>query len=851
VTRPDASRERTDAAARAGGPASTRMTDGTVETPASRAYPGEFVAADTVLDGLTVLELGAGSMPAQLAGMLLADNGARVVKVEPPEGDRLRDALPSGFLVWNRGKESLVADLRTAAGRDEARAWAGTADVVLEGFAPGRLTAWGLDPASLRAENPRLVTASVTGFGPSGAYSGLKGYEGVVSAKAGFYSRGDFGFRDGPIYSGVPLAGAGAGHMMFSGVLAALVARAVTGRGQHVDATLVQGLTPTDYFMTTHFQLAQRAGKGGTSTEAAASPGGEFAASRYSLVHCTRDGKWVVLSPQMPHQARALLRAMGLEHTLEDPRFAHAPFFRTAEDAQDWEDMLWEAFRARTWADVQPALLAEEDVPFELAASSEAALDHPQMVHNGHVVEVDDPVVGRVREIGPVARMSKTPSVIARSAPALGEHGDRFTPAEAPAAPTGATVPAHPLAGVTIVEFGFFYAMPFGVTLAASLGARVIKLEDRGGDPIRAAFGGDAGSAKVTEGKESLSIDLKSAAGQAVVRKLLATADVFVVGFRPGVAERAGLDYESLAAVNPGLVYVHSGGYGTDGPYAHRPLYAFAAGACAGNFQRHGGHWMDPSFSADFSVPELQAVVMPHLRGPVDGDSNAALAVCSSILLGLAHKARTGVGQFLSTTMILGNAYSYSDDFNTYAGKPPVPASDPDQYGLGARYRLYRAAEGWVFVAAPRPNEWEALARALGHDEWLADPRFADTAARRAHDGELAALLGAELTTRDATEWEKVLTDAGVGCAAVFPLGHPAFTATDPVMRETGLVTEIEHPTLGPLLRHGLPVQFSETPGRVGTSCIRGQHTDAILAELGYGPDEVARLHADEVVFGP
>ncbi len=180
--------------------------------------------ANTVLHGMTVLELGAGSHPAQVAGMLLADNGARVVKVEPPTGDRLRDALPSGFLVWNRGKESLVADLRTPEGRDEVWGWARAADVLIEGFAPGRLAEWNLDPASLRAENPRLVTASVSGFGPRGAYSGIKGYEGVVSAKAGFFSRGDFGFRDGPIFSGVPLAGAGASHMLFSGVLAALVA---------------------------------------------------------------------------------------------------------------------------------------------------------------------------------------------------------------------------------------------------------------------------------------------------------------------------------------------------------------------------------------------------------------------------------------------------------------------------------------------------------------------------------------------------------------------------------------------------------------------------------------------------
>jgi len=806
----------------------------------------------TVLDGLHVLELGAGSLPAQVAGMLLADNGARVVKVEPPEGDRLRAGLPSGFLVWNRGKESLVADLRTPEGVADVRSWARQADVLVEGFAPGRLAAWGLDLAALRAENPRLVTASVSGFGPRGAYSGIKGYEGVVGAKVGVFTRGDFGYRDEPIFTGVPLAGMGAAHMLTSGVLAALVARERSGRGQHLDATMLQGLNPTDYFMSTHFQLAQRAGKA-SGINSAASPGGEFTASRYSLVHCTSDGKWVVISPQQPHQAQALLRAMELDHTLEDPRFAHAPFFRSADDAQAWEDMLWEAFRARTWADVQPALLAEEDVPFELAAASQDALDHPQMVHNGHVIEVDDPVVGRVREIGPVARMSRTPSVIERSAPALGEHGPQFTAAaaaDATPAATGSTL-AHPLAGITIVEFGFFYAMPFGVTLAAALGARVIKIEDRHGDPIRAAFGGDAGSAKVTEGKESLSVNLKSEEGRAIVRKLVAEADVFVVGFRPGVAERAGLDYESLSAVNPRLVYVHSGGYGTDGPYAARPLYAFAAGACAGNFQRHAGFWMDPELSADFSVPELQAVVMPRLRGPVDGDSNAAIAVCTSILLGLAHQARTGEGQFVSTTMILGNAYSYSDDFNEYAGKPPVPRSDPEQYGLGALYRLYGAADGWVFLAAPQPREWEALAAALEHPEWLDDARFVDVEARRANDAALAGVVGDALRTRTADEWEKLLSDRGVGCAHVFAREHAVFTATDTVIRDTGLVAEIEHPTLGRLIRHGAPVQFSETPGRIAAGCVRGQHTEAILTEMGYSDGAIAQLLADEVVFGP
>ena len=119
------------------------------------------------LDGLNVLELGAGSMPASITGMLLADNGARVTKVEPPEGDRMRTLFPTGFLVWNRGKESLIADLRTTEGLGAVTEWARSADVVIEGLATGRLERWGLSLSALRTQCPSLVTCSISGFGPT------------------------------------------------------------------------------------------------------------------------------------------------------------------------------------------------------------------------------------------------------------------------------------------------------------------------------------------------------------------------------------------------------------------------------------------------------------------------------------------------------------------------------------------------------------------------------------------------------------------------------------------------------------------------------------------------------------
>ncbi len=800
----------------------------------------------TICDGLRVLEMGAGSMPASLAGMVLADNGARVLKVEPPEGDRLRTRLPSGFLVWNRGKESVVADLRTTEGQTQLRELAADADVVIEGFAPGVADGWNVGYDALREVNAGIVYGAISGFGRTGPYATLKAYEALVAAKVGVFARGAFAPRSGPIMFPQPSAGFGAAMQSTAGILAALLVRDRTGRGQRVDATMVQGIDPVDYFATMIWQVATREGKPPPLDAAAA-----LTANRYGLLVCTKDGRFIQTSTMLKHQAVALIRAAGIAHVLDDPMYASVPMFATPEDAQAWEDLMWETFRTKDLAEWLPILESYDDIAFEVAVTSEEGLDHPQIVHNGEAITVHDPVVGDVRQVGPIASFSATPSVIERSAPALGQNEgpfERRAPGGAGPAPE-ADRPSHPLAGVTIVEFGYFYAMPYGTTMAAALGARVIKLEDAAGDPMRRSFGPELGAVKTMAGKESVSLDLRSAAGQEVARRLIAQADVFVTGFRGGVAERCGLGYEDLARVNPRLLYVHAAGYGADGPYARRALYAQAAQAVAGSFGRQVGYWLAPERNLDMSVIELQTVIVPRLSHVVDGDSNAALTVLAAITLGVYHQQRTGQGQFVTTSMIGGNAYAYSDDFCRYEGKPPVPICDSENYGLNALYRLYRASEGWVCLAVTTDREWRAFGEAVDAKSLLDDARFATAAARGDHDDELVTIIGEILGRRPAAEWEKLLTDAGVGCVTAFEGGQAAFTCTDPVLRETGLTVESEHPRFGSIVRAGLPVTFSETPGRLAPSCLRGEHNHSVLTELGYTAAEIAAFEIDGVLF--
>ena len=528
------------------------------------------------------------------------------------------------------------------------------------------------------------------------------------------------------------------------------------------------------------------------------------------MLVATKDGRFIQTSTMLPHQGRALSEVAGIADCLDDPRFSRLPTFDTAEHAQEWEDLLQAAFRAHDLDHWLPKLLASPDVAFEVAVTSEEGLDHPQIIHNGDVITISDPALGLVREVGPIAHFSETPMTPRRSAPAVGANDGRFA---APRPVTGGgETPPYPFAGVTIVEFGYFYAMPYGTAMAAALGARVIKIEDADGDPHRRSFGPDVATNKTTAGKESLSVDLRTAEGRALAQRLVASADVFATGFRSGIADKHGLGYDELRRLNPRLVYVHAAGYGTDGPYAHRALYAQAAQTVAGSFGRQVGYWSAPERNADMSLLELQAVVLPRLGQVVDGDSNAALAVLAALALGIYHQQRTGHGQFVRTSMIAGNAWAYADDFCSYRGKPPALVSDDEYWGVCALDRLYPAAEGWVCLVVRTEREWQALTDAIGSPELATNPRFATAEARQANDGELIRILGARFAEQPSAAWEELLSQADVGCVDVGFQGHPGFISFDQGLRETGLTTEVEHPQDSPMVVWAPPPGASRRP---------------------------------------
>jgi formyl-CoA transferase/CoA:oxalate CoA-transferase len=389
-----------------------------------------------------------------------------------------------------------------------------------------------------------------------------------------------------------------------------------------------------------------------------------------------------------------------------------------------------------------------------------------------------------------------------------------------------------PLDDVLVLDLSRVMAGPFASMWLADFGARVIKVEHpEGGDDTRGygppfVQGESAYYLSANRNKRSIAVDLKHPDGAAVIGRLAANADVLLENFRPGALERLGLGYPALRAANPRLVYATVSGYGHAGlaEWSSRPGYDLVMQGVGGIMSLTGPPDGPPCKSAT-SIADLTA------------GTYAALGV----LVALHARARTGLGQHVDVSMLDAQISLLS-----YHAQSQLVGSPPERLGNAhpnvAPYRTYRASDGWINLGVGNDTHWRAFCRAIGRDELATDPRYAVNAARVERRDELDRLLEPLFAARTVAAWLAALEREGIPCGPILSVGE-ALAHPQAVAR--GMVTEVDHPTIGRLATTGVPVRLADTPGSVREAPpLLGQHTDEILRGAGLTPEEIRTLRA-------
>lgn len=375
-----------------------------------------------------------------------------------------------------------------------------------------------------------------------------------------------------------------------------------------------------------------------------------------------------------------------------------------------------------------------------------------------------------------------------------------------------------PLEGITVLEVGAFMAAPFAAMQLADLGARVLKIENpAGGDPVRSTGpfidGESSPFVRLNRNKESVALDLKSDEGRVALLRLAETADVLVENLRPGTLRRLGLGHEELRARNPRLIYASVSGWGQDGPLAQLPGLDIMAQARSGIMSITG-----------FPGGEPAKVGLPIC------DLTCGLYVALAVTAALRERDSSGEGQFIDVSLLESGVSFAVWEAGMYFGDGTVPRPHGSAHQANAPYQAVRTADGHVTIGGNTPKNWTALCTALGLEELLDDPDYADAYSRLHNREPLIAAIEAVTSRMPGERLLETLNAAGVPCA---PIHDYAQVFADPALHERGYFWDAPHPRAGGVRQLGSPMRFSRTPvARRHAGPVLGDATEHVLGEM-------------------
>jgi crotonobetainyl-CoA:carnitine CoA-transferase CaiB-like acyl-CoA transferase len=771
-------------------------------------YSASTPATTSALHGIRVIDFGQ-YLAGPLVGMLLADQGAEVIKVERPQGDPAR--VQAAFATWNRGKRSVVLNLQSATGQARAQALIRSADVVIENFRPGVAERLGIDYATLAAQHPGLIYCALPGFGPHHPLRHAPGWEPLVSASTGLYQNNHTSAKAAePLFTPLPIASTYAAMLGAVCITMALYARHTTQRGQKIEVPLHHAMFTAMGRHLVKFHTFQH--------------GDNFAWPRQVMAtqYQCADGRYVQHHGMFERFIQQSLTAADRTEWIA-AAVADAQGECNPETIAVWMERFHAMFRQRSAQAWEDAISAAGGA-CTVCKTVEEWLSHPHALSAGMVTEVEDAHYGPMKQPGVQVKLRRTPGRIQGRAPLLGEHTHSVLDALDPAIPVASVAPMpavsqhhimSALEGVRVLDLCIILAGPTCGRTLAEFGADVIKIDDptRPGDPV--------GYMDVNRGKRSIELDLKTAAGRSIFWKLVDTADVIVENNRRGSLARLGLGYEAVRARNPAIVYASLNCYGYDGPWRDRPGWEQLAQATSGMQVRRGGRDGAP-------------LLLPYAVN----DYGTGLMGAYAVALALHERHASHQGQAVDSGLALTAGLLQSPFFLDYQGLQRQELEGPEVRGWSAASRLYPAADGWIYVHCADVAAWQ---------RWLSLPAFSavqqyagqypDPASSSAADTSLVKELSSIFACESSAYWIEMLSSHGVGVVQNITI---ADFRDDPYVRQAGLIVTRAHPERGEVDHLGTTALLSDTPMRLGTPTpVPGGNTREILQELGYAAAEI------------
>ena len=739
---------------------------------------------------------------------------------EPQLDGRVAPEAGALFQFDNMGKESVLLDWKRDDGRSALLNLVANADVLIDDWKLHTRLELGFDSDTLESVNPMLVNLSLTPFGLSGPYADWQSSPLVSLALGGYLYLSGEEDREPlmlPGYQAQRLAA----MKGYAGVMLALRAREITGRGQAVEVSEMEALAALHQFTFVSHEydgiIRKRAG-------VRLATGRRTGGYPITTLPC-KDG-YITFSASAPHQWDYVCAMIGREDLLTDPRFAA---FQSLKDAADEiDEILLEWVSDKTRQEIVELAAGVYSVPASQVFDLSETLQDSQYVERGLFAHLEQTQGGELTFPLVPFHMSATHPRFT-PAPALGEHKPLQHKSHEPSGNSPSPLPPKQtmhakglssaqcalerglLSGIRVIDLTRVWAGPLVARILADFGAHVIKVSDPR-VPVDRTRGVDN---KHNRNKDSLALRLDLPEGRDAFLDLAAVSDIVIESFRPHVMRNFRLDYESLQEVRPDLIMCSISGYGSEGAAAEFPAYGTSVESITG-------------------IPSLMGYrgEMPMTSGIAYPDPVTGLNAAVAIMTALRHRTATGQGQFIDIALAEGPVCQIGEFIGAYAHNGVQPGRQGNSHPQHAPHGVYpcRGDDNWLAIAVTCQEHWHALCSVMGQSSLAEDRCFSDEAARKQNEAELNEIIACYTKQRDANEMMNALQASGVPAGAV----HKSVDMlNDPHLRERDFFVTLDEPDVGlktypgqAIITGGLPKQDWRPSARLGA------HNEIILSDL-------------------